>query len=369
MPTADGAAAGGDEPFMAKADNFVPTFSGKQVGYKEFRCRCDIYAAKMKLAKRDSEMVFNIVTLLKGQAWDCIEDLSIEDFSKDTAYKTVFDRLDKAFKFDPLTELPADFEAYFVRLRRKSGHTVQQYQTEKVRALWFLRRSGLTKDQRQLVLTQLGGDGLTLDRVMKSMNFIIGQDSKLESSASASSRWHKGNTTYKAAYRAGDDDADEDSQFWDDDAYCAMTITSTPRRSTTMTLTRRWTSPTPMPSTTLRSMTTSLRPMSRPSTGSTSFAHQGDFSLWLQWFKAPSPMAKEPSLGGKSKARGKGKGKSFGKSPPQKGSAKPLAEAALGKSLCLRCGQSGHRAKGCPASSADSKKRKAGNAEDADVRM
>ena len=50
MPTADGAAAGGDEPFTAKADNFVPTFSGKQVDYKEFRRRCDIYAAKMKLA-------------------------------------------------------------------------------------------------------------------------------------------------------------------------------------------------------------------------------------------------------------------------------------------------------------------------------
>jgi hypothetical protein len=37
MPTADGAAAGGDESFTAKADNFVPTFSGKQVDYKEFR--------------------------------------------------------------------------------------------------------------------------------------------------------------------------------------------------------------------------------------------------------------------------------------------------------------------------------------------
>jgi hypothetical protein len=70
------------------------------------------------------------------------------------------------------------------------------------------------------VLTQLGEDGLTLDRVMKSMNFIIGQDSKLESSASTSSRCHKGNTTCKAAYLADDDDADEDSQFWDDDAYC-----------------------------------------------------------------------------------------------------------------------------------------------------
>ena len=83
--------------------------------------------------------------------------------------------------------------------------------------------------------------------------------------------------------------------FWDDDAYYAMTITSTSRRRTTMTLKRRWTSPTPTPSTTLRSMTTSLRPMSRPSTSSTSFAHQGDFSLWLQWFKAPSPMAKVES--------------------------------------------------------------------------
>ena len=118
----------------------------------------------MRLAKRENETVFNIVMSLKGQAWDCIKDLSIEGFSKDTAYKTVFDRLDKAFKFDPLTELPADFEAYFVKLQRKGGQTAQQYQTkymhverrltsahklelpEKVRAWWFLRRSGLTKD-------------------------------------------------------------------------------------------------------------------------------------------------------------------------------------------------------------------------------
>ena len=89
MPTADGAAAGGDEPFTAKADNFVPTFSGKQVDYKEFRWRCDIHAAKMRLAKRENETAFNIVMSLKGQAWDCMEDLSIEGFSTDTAYKTV----------------------------------------------------------------------------------------------------------------------------------------------------------------------------------------------------------------------------------------------------------------------------------------
>ena len=90
---------------------------------------------------------------------------------------------------------------------------------------------------------------------MKSMNFIIGQESKLESSASTSSRWHKGNTTYKAAYLADDDDdGEEDSLSFGMMIMhtTAMIITSTPRKSTTMTLKRRWTSPTPTPSTTLR---------------------------------------------------------------------------------------------------------------------
>ena len=47
------------ENLTGKADNYVPTFSGKQSEYREFRKRCDIYAAKMRLAKRQSETIFN----------------------------------------------------------------------------------------------------------------------------------------------------------------------------------------------------------------------------------------------------------------------------------------------------------------------
>ena len=49
-------------------------------------------------------------------------------------------------------------------------------------------------DQRQLILTQLGDSNLTLDKAIKAMNFIIGQDSKVDG---ASSTRNKGSTSYK----------------------------------------------------------------------------------------------------------------------------------------------------------------------------
>ena len=156
--------------FTGKADQHVPTFSGKQSDYKEFRRRCDIYAAKMKIAKRQNETVFNLVTLMSGQAWDCVDDMSVEDFSKENAYDLVMARLDRAFQYEAMTELPQDFENYFVKMQRKANQTLQEYQAEylhierrltsvhkidlpeKIRSWWFLRRSGVTKEQRQLVL-------------------------------------------------------------------------------------------------------------------------------------------------------------------------------------------------------------------------
>ena len=134
-----------------------------------------------------------------------------------------------------MTELPSDFESYFVKMQRRNSQTLQEYQAEylhterrltmvhkielpeKIRAWWFLRRSGLTRDQRQLILTQLGDSNLTLDKAIKAMNFIIGQDSKVDG---ASSRWNKGSTSYKTnAYLAEDDEAwcdDEVYLEWDD---------------------------------------------------------------------------------------------------------------------------------------------------------
>lgn len=219
-----------DSTYTGKADNYVPTFSGRQSDYREFRKRCDIYSAKMKIAKRQSETVFNIATLLAGRAWDVVEDLTVDELSAPDAYDKVFGRLDATFKYEPITELPSDFESFFIGLQRRGGQTVQDYQTEfmrverrltnthkiqlpeKVRAWWFLRRSGLSKEQRQLVLTQLGESNLTLDRTMKAMNFIIGQDTKLDH---AQSRWSR--TSYKdSAYVAQEDDDEwpEEDEVW-----------------------------------------------------------------------------------------------------------------------------------------------------------
>ena len=77
----------------------------------------------MRYLSDEDETVFNLVTLLQGRAWDCVEDLTVEDLAKPEAYATVFERLDAAFKFDAMTELPSDFESYLVKMQRKNGQT------------------------------------------------------------------------------------------------------------------------------------------------------------------------------------------------------------------------------------------------------
>ncbi|CAK9113644.1 unnamed protein product [Durusdinium trenchii] len=167
----------------AKLDNYVPVFSNNMQDYREFRKRCEIYRKKMQLGNRTNEVVYNLVTLMTGKAWDLAEDMTMEQMSGDDAYDLLFTRLDRGFRFDPLTELPDDFEQYFVKLQRKPHQTLQDYMNdytrcerrlkvthnvelpEKVRAWWFLRRSGITKEQRQLILTNTGTTGLTIEEV------------------------------------------------------------------------------------------------------------------------------------------------------------------------------------------------------------
>ena len=113
----------------------------------------------------------------------------MDQMLSDDAYDLLFDRLDRGFINDPLTELSDDFEQLF-RLQRKPHQTLQDYMNdytrcerslqvthsvklpEKVRAWWFLRRSGITKEQRQLILTNTGTTGLTVEEVMKSMRLF-----------------------------------------------------------------------------------------------------------------------------------------------------------------------------------------------------
>ena len=85
QPSGTASSGGAADAYTGKADSYVPTFNGKQSDYREYRRRCDIYQMKMKLANREKETVFNLVTLLQGRAWDCVEDLTVEDLAKPEA--------------------------------------------------------------------------------------------------------------------------------------------------------------------------------------------------------------------------------------------------------------------------------------------
>ena len=384
-----GPASTADTGNTGRADQYVPVFSGRQAEYREFRRRCDLYEAKMRVAGREKETVFNIVTLLTGRAWDLIEDLSIDDLKKENAYATVCARLDAAFKFEPLTELPNDFEAFFVKLQRKAGQTLQDYAQdfqyaerklksshsidlpEKVRAWWYLRRSGVTKEQRQLVMTQLGESGLTLDKTMKAMNFILGQDTRQE----GSSRWSRGTTEYKAnTYYAGEelDEIDEDNAYWEED------WDATAEESEAF---YAWNEE-------------EEAYLAGDDIGDFDTEEFDEvFSAYVdakqhlnrlrtsRGFYPVVAMVQGPhqprDQGAFTKGRGKkysNKGGKSGKSKSSKGGGKARdpkgrGRDALGSMICLRCGQAGHRAKNCPKDSMSGEKKRKTDAEDSNVMM
>ena len=351
----------------------MPTFDNVQKNYREFRKRCELYRKKMSLGGREAETVFNIVTLLQGKAWDLVEDFSMEQLVASNAFDAIFARLDSGFRYDPLTELPDDFEQYFVKLQRKPGQTLQDYVTEftkaerrlkishevdlpeKVKAWWFLRRSGITREQRQLILTNVGVKGLSMDEVTKAMSFILGQDSKTDGGASRWPRQSKADAYYYHdddlepdwGYDHGgnqlpvdevEDDLEEDENwfdegqdYYDDNTEPVFDVEEYDEIYATY-----------------QDAKARLNAL-RTSRG----FYPVVVSLDTNAAKGSTSKPKGSSSGGKKgKSKSKGKPVSKGKGPNPKG----RAASALGKTLCLRCGQPGHWAKNCPQS-ADKKRR------------
>ena len=382
-------ATGGDGAYTGKADAYVPIFSGQQTDYREFRRRCDLYEAKMKLASREKETVFNIVTLLQGRAWDLIEDMGVDDLKAEGSYQAVLKRLDAAFKYEPLTELPNDFEAFFVKLQRRQGQTLQDYAQdfqyaerrltathkvnlpEKVRAWWYLRTSGITREQRQLVMTQLGEDGLTLEKTMKAMNFILGQDTKFESTGA---RWNRGSTELRTAYYAGDYDEEEiedeayweqDDEPWDEDeAYYAGGEDDATYQETEENFD---------PEEYDEIFSAYVDAKSHLNKMRTSRGFYPVVAM-VQGPQAPRQFSR-PQGKGKSKGGSKGKkvkGKSKGHGGGKGSTVRQRGRDALGNIICLRCGTAGHLAKNCPRDSGagGDKKRKVGDGgEDSSIMM
>ena len=68
--------------------------------------------------------------------------------------KEILSRLDAVFKFDAITELPSDFEAFFIGLQRKRTETMQEYTANFERLLRRLARprSSTTRQGGGMVL-------------------------------------------------------------------------------------------------------------------------------------------------------------------------------------------------------------------------
>lgn len=73
-----------------------------------------MYEPKTGLAGWQSETAFNVMAALTGRAWDAVEDLQMSDLEASTGTSTLLKRLDAVFKYDAITELPNDFENFFM---------------------------------------------------------------------------------------------------------------------------------------------------------------------------------------------------------------------------------------------------------------
>ena len=173
-------------------DTYIPLFSGAPQDFKEWRKRINIYYKKMELTNRKTEAVLNLIGSLQGTAWRLVEDFNLDDAGKDNAWKEILKKLDAAFQYDSRVQLPNDFDSYF-NLQRAPGQTLLQYVTTHdelyrricdhsitlpgaVQGWHLLRRAGLSKDQRQLVLTQ--SPGVEKNKVQEALFLLFGQDFK-----------------------------------------------------------------------------------------------------------------------------------------------------------------------------------------------
>ena len=182
-----------DGTFMDLRDSFVPLFSGQPADYREWRARIHLYHRKMALTKRSTESVLNIVGSFTGVTWRLFQDWGHEELEKGEAFEKVIATLDANFAYDTKVQLPTDFESYFNLLQRTPGQTLllfvadheeayrklQQHRIElppSVQGWHLLRRSGLTREQRQLIT--LRAPNLEKTEVIEAMYLILGQDYK-----------------------------------------------------------------------------------------------------------------------------------------------------------------------------------------------
>lgn len=276
-----GPAEASSRPYTGKAHELVPEFSNKACDYKEFKKRVLLYEKKMSLAGRAKETAFNIMAVLRGRAWDAVEDLSMAELEAEDGTSVLVKRLDSVFKYDAITELPNDFETFFMHTRRARNQTIQEYTADFERNLrkleahnvklpdkvtgWFWmvlpRRAGLKQDQRQMVMTTLSAETMNLETVRKALNFVIGQDNMPDaSSASPTKSRGKDHSIYYTMTRTCSHSMTSMTWTMRRTTWTTMRLKRTQR--TSMTRTRR-TTPSMQQRNLRWSMTRCMLPMSR----------------------------------------------------------------------------------------------------------
>ena len=398
MATSSPAAAPKDSnDYQSTRDNYIPIFDGTPSNYREWRKRITIYEKKMELSNRKNEGVLNLLGSLQGTAWKLVEDFDLEKASHPTAFTDILTMLDTAFKYDSKVELPSDFSAYFETLNRRNGQSLLQFVTDhddrlrrlekhgvrlpaEVQGWHLLTKSNISREQRQLVMTQ--ANSLDRTKIQQALFSILGQDYKHSHAPAANSnRWavrptgkgrayfmedenyDEGYTDEWGYYMAEDDDTafyEADGQ-WEDDGYddfdadaayfnegcdddtedfgfdpeeydqCYATYMDARKRFNELRMSRGF-----LP-------VVALDPNSSgaPST------------------QMPSPP-KGKGKGKKGRGKGRGGGKNnfkYNKPPMKTPDPKGRANAALGgPPQCLRCGSTNHRTAQCSQGSKPSPK-------------
>lgn len=181
-------------------DNAVPKFDNTTSSYKEWRKRIQLYARRMVIQKRATEIGITVLSTLTGASWRQCEDLEVKDLEKEDGLKKILARLDTQWQYDEKIEMPEAFENYFYRTAREPGQTLLEYVTnasQNLRELrkykielpdevvgWLLmRRAGLTREQTQLIQTTVGTE-TKVENVEKALYLTLGQNHRLPSAKS-----------------------------------------------------------------------------------------------------------------------------------------------------------------------------------------
>ena len=153
-----------------------------------------------------------------------MESYDLADAEKPDAIDRILKVLDKAFEYDSRVQLPQDFDKFFTHLHRRPGQTLLQYVTDydecyrkledhkislpgAVQGWHLMRRAGLTKEQRQLIITQ--APTLERNKVQEAMYLILGQDHRhVAGHAGQGDRFHRRGKAYY-----GEDAADDGSAY------------------------------------------------------------------------------------------------------------------------------------------------------------